>query len=49
MKFETMKANTSELQQGFDELMTYKLSVFRICLGYEKTPGKQKTWPRIPT
>jgi RNA polymerase sigma-70 factor (ECF subfamily) len=38
MKFETMKANTSELQQGFDELMTYKLSVFRICLGYAKDP-----------
>jgi RNA polymerase sigma-70 factor (ECF subfamily) len=33
-----MKANSNELQQGFDELMTYKHTVFRICLGYSKNP-----------
>lgn len=38
MKFETMKANNNEFQQRFDELMTYKHTVFRICLGYSKDP-----------
>ena len=33
-----MKANNSKLQQGFNELMTYRHTVFRICLGYAKDP-----------
>ena len=33
-----MNKNNCEFQQGFDELMTYNRTVFRICLGYAKDP-----------